>query len=138
MPSIHSDESRSDRYLELVLAFPLRPIRSDEELGRAIAVIDSLLAKGDLQIDEQDYLDILTDVVEKYETETDPFPSVSEADMLRHLIEARDITQLKLATDTGIANSTISSVLSGRRGLTRDQVATLARYFKVSPAVFIS
>jgi antitoxin component HigA of HigAB toxin-antitoxin module len=43
-----------------------------------------------------------------------------------------------LSTDTGIAGSTISAILSGKRGLTRGHIATLARYFKVSPAVFIS
>ena len=138
MPSIHPDARQADRYLKLVSVFPLRPIRSDEELKRAIAVIDTLLGKGTLDADEQDYLDVLSDLVEKFESEEDPFPPVSEADMLRHLIGARDITQLKLATDTGIAGSTISSILSGKRGLTRDQIATLSQYFKVSPAVFIS
>jgi HTH-type transcriptional regulator / antitoxin HigA len=138
MPSIHPDARQADRYLKLVSAFPLRPIRSDEELGQAIAVIDSLLDKDELHIDEQDYLEVLTRLVEDYEEQEVPFPPVSEADMLRHLIEARDITQIKLATETGIANSTISAILSGKRGLTRAQIATLSRYFTVSPAVFIS
>ena len=33
----------SHRYFDLVREFPLRPIRSDRELDRAIAVIDRLL-----------------------------------------------------------------------------------------------
>jgi HTH-type transcriptional regulator / antitoxin HigA len=128
----------SERYLDLVRTFPLRPIRDDAELDQAVAMIDSLIDREELESGEQDYLDVLADQVEKYESEQYPLPAVSEADMLRHLIEARDITQLKLATDTGIAESTISSILSGKRGMSRNHVATLARYFKVSPAVFIS
>jgi hypothetical protein len=46
----------SDRYFDLVREFPLRPIRSDRELDRAIAVIDWLLARGRLASDEADFL----------------------------------------------------------------------------------
>jgi HTH-type transcriptional regulator/antitoxin HigA len=127
----------SDRYLDLIRAFPLRPIRTEVELDQAIAIIDSLIDRDELQPDEQDYLDVLADQVHRYETEQHPLPAVSEADMLRHLIEAHDITQLKLATDTGIAESTISNILSGKRGMSRNHIAALAAYFHVSPAVFI-
>jgi HTH-type transcriptional regulator / antitoxin HigA len=128
----------TDRYFDLVRFFPLRPIRSDAELDRAIAVVNSLIDRNDLATDEEDYLDVLADLIHKFENETHPLPNVSEAEMLRYLIEARDITQLKLATDTGIAESTISQILSGKRALSRNHIATLSGYFKVSPAVFIS
>ena len=62
----------SDRYFDLVREFPLRPLRSDRELDRAIAVIDRLLARGKLASDEADYLDVLSDLVEKYEDEALP------------------------------------------------------------------
>jgi HTH-type transcriptional regulator/antitoxin HigA len=127
-----------DRYLDLVRAFPLRPIHTDAELDQAVAMIDSLIDRDELDPDEQDYLDVLADQVEKYESEQHHLPAVSEADMLRHLIEARGITQLKLSTDTGIVESTISNILSGKRGMSRNHIAVLANYFKVSPAVFIS
>jgi len=81
-------------YMDLVQEFPLRPLRSGEELAQAIRVIDRLIVRGDLDSGEQDYLDVLTDLVEKYEAEEHPMPPVSDAAMLRHLIEARGITQL--------------------------------------------
>jgi HTH-type transcriptional regulator/antitoxin HigA len=127
-----------DRYLELVRQFPLRPIRSDEELARAIAVIDSLVDRDELGQDEEDYLDVLGDITEKYEAEHHPMPPVSDADMLRYLIEARGTTQAKVAEETGIAESTISAILAGKRGLNRRHIEVLARYFKVKPGVFIS
>jgi HTH-type transcriptional regulator/antitoxin HigA len=136
--TIVASKRHSGRYLELIRAFPLRPIRTDAELDEAVAMIDSLIDREELEPGEQDYLDVLADQVRKYESEQHPLPAVSEADMLRHLIEARDITQLKLATDTRIAESTISNILSGKRAMSRKHVATLAGYFKVSPAVFIS
>ena len=75
-------------YMDLVQEFPLRPLRSDEELAQAIGVIDRLIIRGDLDSGEQDYLDVLTDLVEKYEAEEHPMPPVSDAAMLCHLIEA--------------------------------------------------
>jgi HTH-type transcriptional regulator/antitoxin HigA len=124
-----------DHYLELVQKFPLRPIRSDEELMQAIAVINSLITRA-LDEGEQDYLDVLADIVTKYEADEHPMPPVSDAQMLRHLIEARGIKQSKLAADTGVLDSTISEVLNGRRQLTRKQVAAMAKYFGVNPGVF--
>ena len=138
MPKV-ADSARArlerDHYLELVQNFPLRPIRSDEELMQAIAVIDSLITRA-LDDGEQDYLDVLSDIVEKYENDEHPMPPVSDSEMLRHLIDARGITQAKLASDTGLPDSTISEILNGRRQLTRKQVNLMAKYFDVSPGVF--
>ena len=69
------DEAAGDLYFELVRRFPLRPIRSEQDLDRAIAVVDSLIDKGELSQDEDDYLDVLGDLVRKYETENHPAPA---------------------------------------------------------------
>jgi len=125
-----------DHYFELVNRFPLRPIRSDEELDRAIAVVDELTDRDELGEGEADYLDVLGDLIEKYEDEAHPIAGVTDAEMLRHLIEARDVTQARLAAETGIAESTISEVLAGKRGLSRHNIGVLSGYFHVSPAAF--
>jgi HTH-type transcriptional regulator/antitoxin HigA len=128
--------AEQEAYLKLVLKFPLRPLRTDKELDRAITMIDSLIIRGDLDSGEQDYLDILTDIVEKYETDTVPMTPVSDAVMLRHLIDARGITQSKLAAEVKIPMSTISEVLNGKRRLNRNHIAAVCRFFGVSPEVF--
>jgi HTH-type transcriptional regulator/antitoxin HigA len=129
-------DSERELYFDLVRRFPLRPLRSDRELSDAIKVIDSLIVRGDLARGEQDYLDILTDIVEKYEADEQPIPPVSESAMLRHLVEARGITQSRLAAETEISMSTISEVLNGRRRFTRRQVSVVAEYFGVPQTVF--
>lgn len=88
-------ESERDRYLDLVRGFPLLPIDSDENLNRAIAVINSLLDKPALSPGEQGYLDVLSDLVEKYETIEHPMIPVSDGEMLRHLIEAKGVSHLE-------------------------------------------
>ena len=133
-----SDALADDGYFQLVRRFPLRPIRTDGELDQAIAVVNLLIDKGELTPGEDDYLDVLGDLVEKYEAEVHPMPPVSDAEMLRHLIEARETTQAKVSAATGVAESTISEILGGRRGLSRRHIEALARHFQVSPAIFLS
>ena len=123
-------------YLELVKKVPLRPIESDRELDRAIATIDALLAKPSLSRDEDDYLDVLSDLVYKYENATPPLESVPDSEMLRHLMEAKRISNAELNRRTGIPTSTIAAVLRCRRTLSREQVATLSDFFHVSTSVF--
>ncbi|MEN6404849.1 MAG: helix-turn-helix domain-containing protein [Thermoguttaceae bacterium] len=126
----------NDPYLELVRRFPLRPLRSDRELNAAVKMVDSLLDRKDLATEESDYLEVLGDLIEQYETEAHPIAPVSDKEMLRHLIEAKGVSQTRIANATNIANSTISEVLSGKRSLNRDHIAKLSRFFGVSPNVF--
>ncbi len=125
-----------DRYLELIRRFPLRPLRSDAELADAIRVVDSLIDQDELTAPEQDYLDVLSDLVEAYEDEAIPIEPVDDAGLLRLLIDGKGVSQARVAKDVGIAESTISEVLSGKRKLNRSQIGKLARYFRVEPGAF--
>jgi HTH-type transcriptional regulator/antitoxin HigA len=124
-----------DSYLELVLAFPLASIGSDEHLDEAQKVMDRLLARGELDDGEQTYLDALSDLVAAYEDVHHAIAPASDADMLRHFLEARGITQAQLSRDTSIPKSTISEVLSGKKPFSRQMIRKLADYFKVDVSV---
>lgn len=124
-----------DAYLELVQAFPLASIKSDEHLEAAQAVMDQLLAKDDLDDGEEMYLDALSDLVGAYEDEHHAIAPASDADMLRHLMEAKEVTQTQLSRVTRIAKSTISEVLAGKKAFSRQMIRKLADYFKVDVSV---
>ena len=124
-----------DSYLELVLAFPLASIRSEKHLEQAQNVMDRLLAKGKLDSGEELYLDALSDLVAAYEDEHHTIPPASDADMLRHLMEAKGITQAQLSREAGLAKSTISEVLKGKRPFSRQMIRKLAVYFRVDSSV---
>jgi HTH-type transcriptional regulator/antitoxin HigA len=137
--SKHSVErDAEERYLDLVRALPLRPIHSEIELDRAIAVIDALIDRRDLDSGEEDYLDVLSDLVHRYEAEHNPIAPVPDAEMIRFLLDSNDITQATLAQQSEISESTISEILAGKRKLSRRHIAELSRVFRVSPAIFFS
>ncbi len=124
-----------DSYLELVEAFPLASIRSDEHLAVAQQVVDGLLSKGELDSGEETYLGALSDLIGAYEDEHYPIESASDADMLRHLLEAKGITQAQLGRDTLIPKSTISEVLAGKKPFSRQMIRKFAVYFNVHVSV---
>ena len=127
----------SDRCFSLIKELPLRPLRSDTELARASEMIDRLLARGGLAGDEEDYLDVLSDLVEKYEDDHYPIQPVAGLDALRHLVESSGKTQATVAAEAGLPESTLSEVLLGRRRLNTRHIGILAGYFRVDPGLFL-
>jgi HTH-type transcriptional regulator/antitoxin HigA len=116
--------------------FPLAPIRDDRHLGEAQGILDKLLER-ELDEGEQAYLEVLTNLVEDYEEEHVPIEDASEADVLRMLVDGSGLSQAQLAKKVGVAQSTISAVLTGTRSLTKDQILKFARFFNTSPAAFL-
>ena len=82
-------------------------------------MVDSLLDRKDLAAEEEDYLEVLGDLIEQYESEAHPIAPVSDVEMLRHLIEAKGVSQTEVSKATEIADSTISEVLKGKRAPVR-------------------
>jgi HTH-type transcriptional regulator / antitoxin HigA len=128
----------TDRYLALIRKFPLRPIRSEEENEAALAVLGSLgerQRESPLSPEEHDYIAVLAKLIEEYEGTQYPRAPVTGTAMLAHLIEARGISQARLAADTGIAEATLSGLLRGSRSLGPRQIQVFARYFGIDPVL---
>ncbi|QDV39659.1 helix-turn-helix domain-containing protein [Tautonia plasticadhaerens] len=88
-----------DPYFELVRRLPLRPIRSDDELDRAIAMVDELVIREDIAPGVLDYLDVLSDLVHKYEAAEHPIPPATDAEVHRFLMDSRGLNQSQLAAE---------------------------------------
>jgi HTH-type transcriptional regulator/antitoxin HigA len=124
-------------YLALIRRFPLRPLRTDAELDAASEMVDELTGRDDLSPAESDYLDVLGDLVEKYEDEHVEMPHVSDGTMLRSLIEEKGVRQVDVVRGTGISKTVLSLVLNDKRDLTREHIGVLSKYFGVSPSSFL-
>jgi HTH-type transcriptional regulator / antitoxin HigA len=138
MDSLIRSGDMRDSYFELVESFPLCHIENGAHLERAIEVIDSLVDRFEsLDPSEKAYLDVLSDLVEKYESENERIVSnVPDSEMLKHLIEAKGVSQAEVSKATGIAESTVSAILSGSRRLTRDHLGKIGDYFGVGAGTF--
>ena len=112
-----------------------RLIRNDEELAEYTRVLFELTAKANPPPDEEEAIELMTLLVERYEEEHYPVPKADPADVLRYLLERNGLSQRDIAQELG-SESTVSLVLSGKRRLNRDHIARLSTRFNLSPAVF--
>ena len=87
---------------------------------------------------ERKLLELLAKLIDDYEETIYPTPDVSPADMLAHLIEAKETSQAELARQTGVSRSTISEVLKGKRSISVENAFRLAEYFHVEPSLFLA
>ncbi len=91
--------------------------------------------RASVRLESLTYVSPLCDLVAAYEDEHHAIEPASDADMLRHFMDARGVSQVQLHRDTGIAKSTISEVLVGKRPFSRRMIRKLADYFKVDISV---
>jgi HTH-type transcriptional regulator/antitoxin HigA len=112
-----------------------RLIRSDEELAEYSCTLFSLTAKPRPTAAEQEAINLLTLLIEHYETLRYPLPEARPVEVLRLLLERNGVSQGKLTPELGFQASA-SLILRGKRQFTRGHIARLSRRFNVSPAVF--
>lgn len=124
-----------DSYLELVMKFPLASIKSDRHLSAAQKVLDRLLTKPAPNSGETTYIETLSDLIASYEDAHHPIPPPSDADMLQHLLDSQGISQIQLSRISGIARSSISEVLSGKKAFSRQMIRKLADHFQIDVAI---
>jgi HTH-type transcriptional regulator/antitoxin HigA len=137
--SDQSTHRNADRYLELVRQFPLRPIRTKREYAAATKAMEKLAVRGeeDLNADERDYLEVLTDLVETYDDEHFPEPGEgTPLARLKTLLEESAMTTADLGRLLG--NSGLASqIMLGRRQLSKTHIHILSRHFTLDADYFL-
>lgn len=125
----------SSYYLELIAAFPPRPITNEVELIATQERINSILDKGKLTQDDRDYLKVLGTLVYDYEEKHEPMPTLKGVELLKALLEESNL-QTKDLVFLFETESIVLDILNGKRKLTAEQIKQLADFFRISPASF--
>jgi HTH-type transcriptional regulator/antitoxin HigA len=112
-----------------------RLLHSDEELTESTRALFSLTSKPKPTALEQEAIDLLTLLIEQYETLRYPLPEARAVEVLRLLMERNGVSEGKLTPEVGFQASA-SLILLGKRQLNRGHIARLSKRFHVSPAVF--
>ena len=122
-------------YIDLLQAFPPRPIKSESELLATQKVIDALIDRAPLTPDEEDYLNVLGALVYEYEEILEPIPDIYGVELLKVLMLERGLRQKDLVPIFK-TESIVSAILNKQRQLTTRHIQELAEFFNVSPAAF--
>ena len=115
----------------------LRPIRTEEEYDRTVSLMNCLL---DMVSDQEDHalsglLDLVSELVADYDTNHFAIEASEPNEVLRYLIELRGLKQGDLAEI--VPQSNLSAILSGKRKISATLAGKLAKFFNISPAVFV-
>lgn len=115
----------------------LHPIANEKEYTRMVLLMNFLLdAVGD---DEDhplsDLLNLIGDLIFKYEQKHYFIEQAEPKDALRFLMEARGLKQEDLAEV--IHQSNLSAILSGKRKISASLAGKLGKFFDISAAVFV-
>ena len=112
-------------------------IENDAELDRMMEVIDALVDKGEeISPEEEKLLNLLSELVEKYEDEHYPIDDAPPNEVLKFLMEQNDLKQRDLLHIFG-SSGVASEVVNGKRAISKAQAKALAKHFNVSVEVFI-
>ena len=115
----------------------LRPIRTEKEYDRMVSMMNYLL---DMVGDQEDHalsglLDLVGELVADYDTKHFAIEVSEPKEVLRYLIELRGLKQGDLAEI--VPQSNLSAILAGKRKISATLAGKLAKFFSISPAVFV-
>ena len=127
------------RYGRLLAKAAPRVIATEEENGRAIAIVESLVQKGERSMtpEEDALLDLLTNLIRDYEAMAYPRREESSPhEMVAFLLEQRGLAPKDLWPVIG-SKGRVSEILAGRRSISKEQAKKLAEFFQVRADLFI-
>ena len=115
----------------------LRPLRSEADLARTVDLMNSLL---DEVGDDEDHslsslLDLVSDLVSRYEQAHHAIEPALPKDVLRFLMEARGLKQEDLSAIVPQGN--LSAILAGKRKISATLAGKLGKFFGINAALFV-
>ena len=111
-------------------------IRSEQECARLSDELLRLDNLDDLTLEEKELAELLTVLISDYEQRRYPIDRAAPRQVLKHLMEARKLTQKDLWKIFGSKGIT-SEVFHGKRDISKAQAKKLAQFFHVSAELFI-
>jgi HTH-type transcriptional regulator / antitoxin HigA len=131
-----SSRTVTPEYGRLLVRISPKVIHSEKEneiYTQTLYELDQRSAK--LTSAEKELAELLTLLIEDFESKHYELPRVKPLDVLRFLMEQHDLKQKDLVDVFGTP-SIVSEVLSGKRKLNKEHIARLRERFHVSPDVF--
>jgi addiction module HigA family antidote len=127
-----------ETFEELCRFFLPRPIHDEAENAEMIRVMDWIAVRAQNR-DQFDYAKMLGDLVTEYEIAQHRRvkSKLSGLELLRAVIESSGLTQAELAKVLGVAQGTVSKIMTGARSITVDHAKRVSRYFKMAPEAFL-
>ena len=125
-------------YAALCREAPPRPIHDDVAYRNTVEIADAFAGFEDrMTADQNDYFDLLCELIQKYEAQAAKPVRLGGAALLRHLLDEQALSGAGLARILGKTASLGPMILRGERKITADHALCLGAYFGLPPDVFL-
>lgn len=131
------------KYLDLLKELKVVPkvIETEAENEQYLSIVEALMFKDKIRtIEETTLLRLLVALIEDFEEKYYAFKEWQKTtphEFLQHLMESKEIKQVDLVGVLSLSSGLISSIVNGKRQISKEQAKKLGIYFKVSPGLFI-
>jgi|TARA_B110000879_G_scaffold212188_1_gene307349 antitoxin component HigA of HigAB toxin-antitoxin module len=119
----------------LFLPRPIRDRRTYEKISRVVSIFAEF--KNEMSVDQRDYIDLLGEILARYEEIARVRGSRNPRKLLKRLIEEHKMRIADLSPILGKSLSLGSMILSGQRTITPEHAVRLADYFGIRPDEFL-
>jgi antitoxin component HigA of HigAB toxin-antitoxin module len=130
------DSRMPNTYAGLMARHMIRPIRDEVDAENAAEMI-ALLAGHALNEEQSDYLNLLSDLYEKWEIEQCPIEPAYGAELLRLVLAQRNEDAGSLAALLEIEPSLADRLVRGEDELTAPQIRIVANAYGLDPAALL-
>ena len=132
-----------EKYIDLFKELKISPkvIETEAENEKYLAIVEALMFKGQNRtIEETALLRVLVLLIEEFEEKYYSFKEWQKTtphEFLQHLMAGKEMKQSDLVGILSMSSGLISSIVNGKRQISKEQAKKLGEYFKVSPGLFI-
>jgi HTH-type transcriptional regulator / antitoxin HigA len=132
-----------ENYIDLLNQDRVIPkiIETKEEYEHFLAIVERLMSRKITRTPEENILfNLLVKLIVDYEEETYDLKEWSKTSphaLLQHLMEARGMKQVDLVGILSPSKGLVSSIVNGKRSISKAQAKKLGELFNISPSAFI-
>jgi antitoxin component HigA of HigAB toxin-antitoxin module len=125
-------------YSELCGVLPPRPIRDKADFDNVVEVTDAMsLHTEDFSDDQQDYFDMLCNLIQTYEDRQVKWPQRSVRQRLQYLANEHGLTGAEISRILGVSRNLGPMILRGDREITAAHARAFGAHFGLPAGIFI-
>ena len=113
-----------------------KAIETDEEFDRLVAEMEAIDFKENPTPEEEALSATLAVLIQDYDDKHYPLPKTTPDQMIRYLMERRDLKQADLLPIFG-SRSVASDVINGKREPSKTHIRKLAKFFRMPADLFL-
>jgi HTH-type transcriptional regulator / antitoxin HigA len=111
-------------------------IKSDSQYRIYCDTLENLIESGDNSQHIKEEIELLTLLIEKYDSEHNTFCNADPIQLLKALMKEHKMKAVDLAKVLNVSEGLVSNMLSYKKGLSKDTIRVLSEKFKLNQEAF--